>query len=40
MNACGSAGKPNYRVGDEVEVTIVRDGQERQLTVRLAEQPQ
>lgn len=30
----------NYSVGDEVTVTIVREGQERELTVRLAEQPQ
>ena len=30
----------NYRVGDEVAVTIVRDGSEQTVTVTLAEQPQ
>ena len=29
----------NHSVGDEIEVTIVRDGHERQVTVALAEQP-
>ena len=29
----------NYQVGDQVDITFLRDGQERSITVALAEEP-